>query len=61
MGVTVVAENEEEAKRILNDTLDSITVKEIREKISNRSEVEINNSNIITELRKKNMEREVER
>lgn len=61
MSVTVVAENKEEAERILNDTIDSITVKDIREKLSNRDEVEIKNSNVITELREKNIERGAER
>lgn len=61
MSVTVVAENKEEAQRILNDTLDSITVKDIREKLSNRDEVEIKNSNVITELREKNKDRGDER
>lgn len=61
MSVTVVAENKEEAERILNDTIDSITVKDIREKLSNRDEVEIKNSNVITELREKNKERGTER
>lgn len=61
MSVTVIAENKEEAERILNDTIDSITVKDIREKLSNRDEVEIKNSNVITELREKNKERGAER
>lgn len=61
MSVTVVAENKEEAERILNDTIDSITVKDIREKLSNREEVKIKNSNVITELREKNLERGAER
>ena len=34
MKITVVAENEEEARRILKDTLDSITVKDIKDKLS---------------------------
>ena len=45
MSVTVVAENKEEAER----------------KLSNRDEVEIKNSNVITELREKNIERGAER
>lgn len=61
MSVTVVAESKEEAERILNDTIDSITVKDIREKLSNRDEVEIKNSNVITELKEKNKERGFER
>jgi len=61
MTVTVVAESKEEAERIINDTINSITVKDIREKLSNRDEVEIKNSNVITELKEKNKEREVER
>lgn len=61
MSVTVVAENKEEAERILKDTIDSIPVKDIREKLSNRDEVKIKNSNVITELREKNLERGDER
>ena len=37
MKITVVAENEEEARRILKDTLDSITVKDIKDKLSKPS------------------------
>lgn len=61
MGVTVVAENKEEAERILKDTIDSITVKDIREKLTNREDVEIKNSNVVTELREKNKDRGAER
>lgn len=54
MGITVVAENPEEAKRILEDTLESITVKDIKEKITNRETVEIKDSSvkILSELQK---------
>lgn len=61
MNVTVVAENKEEAERILNDTIDSITVKDIREKLTNREDVEIKNSNVVTELRERNTDRGDER
>lgn len=59
--VSVVAPDEKEAERILNDTLNSITVKDIREKLTNREDVEIKNSNVITELVQKNKDRGVER
>lgn len=61
MSVTVVAENKEEAERILNDTIDSITVKDIRDRLTNRDDVEIKKSNVITELREKSKERDTER
>ncbi len=61
MYVTVVAENKEEAERILNDTIDSITVKDIREKLTNRDDVEIKNSNVVTELSEKSKDRGAER
>ncbi len=61
MNVTVVAENKEEAERILKDTIDSITVKDIREKISRSNEVEIKSSNVTTQLQEKSKDRGVER
>lgn len=61
MGVTVVAENKEEAERILKDTIDSITVKDIKEKISRSNEVEIKNSNVITDINEKSKDRGAER
>ena len=44
MEVTVVAENKEEAERILKDTVESITVKDLRDKLSPNKDVEINKS-----------------
>lgn len=44
MEVTVVAENKDEAERILKDTIDSITVKDIKDKLSPNKDVEINKS-----------------
>lgn len=61
MSVTVVAENKEEAQRILEDTINSITVKDIRDKISNRESVDIKNSNVVTDIHDKNMDRGAER
>ena len=61
MQVTVVAENREEAERILNDTIESITVKDIRDKISKNQDVEIKNSQVTTDIKKKNKERDNER
>ena len=61
MSVTVIADNKEEAQRILNDTIDSITVRDLREKLTNRDEVEIKNSNIVTELKEKNKDKGIER
>ena len=61
MQVTVVAENREEAERILNDTIESITVKDIRDKISKNQDVEIKNSQVTTDIKEKNKERDSER
>ncbi len=61
MSVTVIADNKEEAQRILNDTIDSITVRDIKEKLTNRDDVEIKSSNVITEMNEKNKDRGIER
>lgn len=62
MQVTVVAENKEEAERILQDTIDSITVKDLRDKLSPNKEVKIKESyvNVMSE-QQRNKERGVER
>lgn len=59
LDVTVVAENREEAERILNDTIDSITVKEFKDKLSKSQQVNINDSKVVqqTYLKEKEMER----
>ena len=59
LDVTVVAENKEEAERILNDTIDSITVKEFKDKLSKCQQVNINDSKVVqqTYLKEKEMER----
>lgn len=59
LDVTVVAENREEAERILNDTIDSITVKEFKDKLSKYQQVNINDSKVVqqTYLKEKEMER----
>ena len=46
----VVAENEEEARRILKDTLDSITVKDIKDKLSKNIDVEIKESKVVEQV-----------
>lgn len=50
MKITVVAENEEEARRILKDTLDSITVKDIKDKLSKNIDVEIKESKVVEQV-----------
>lgn len=50
MKITVVAENEKEARRILKDTLDSITVKDIKDKLSKNIDVEIKESNVVEQI-----------
>lgn len=61
MSVVVVAENEKEAKRILNDTIESITVKDIKEKLSKNNDVNIKNSKVITDINEKSKDRGAER
>lgn len=50
MKITVVAKNEEEARRILKDTLDSITVKDIKDKLSKNIDVEIKESKVVEQV-----------
>ena len=50
MKITVVAENEEKARRILKDTLDSITVKDIKDKLSKNIDVEIKESKVVEQV-----------
>ena len=61
MSVTVVAESKEEAERILNETIESITIKDIREKISRNNEVKIKNSNVVTDISEQSKDRNIER
>ena len=51
MQVTVIAENKDEATRILKDTIDSITISDIKDKLSRSEIVEIKDSNIKEEVR----------
>lgn len=59
MDVAILAENRKDAERLLNDTIDSITVKEIKEKLSKCKEVEIKESKVVQQICSK--EREWER
>lgn len=54
MDVTVVAENEQEADRILKETIENITVKEIRDKLCKNLSVEIKNSRVDEQVVLKN-------
>lgn len=62
MEVTVVAESKEEAERILKDTVESITVKDLRDKLSPNKDVEIKEShvNVLSE-QKRDKNRDIER
>ena len=62
MEVTVVAESKEEAERILKDTIESITVKDLRDKLSPNKDVEIKEShvNVLSE-QKRDKNRDAER
>lgn len=54
MDVTVIAENEQEADRILKETIENITVKEIRDKLCKNLSVEIKNSRVDEQVVLKN-------
>lgn len=60
MSVTVVANNEKDAERILKDTIKSIN-KDIKNKLSKNNKVNIKNSNIKTNIDKKLKDRIDER
>jgi len=62
MEVTVVAESKEEAERILKDTIESITVKDLRDKLSPNKDVEIKESyvNVLSE-QQRDKNRDIER
>lgn len=61
MQVTVVADNKEEALRILNDTIDSITVKDLKDKLSRDNNVEIKKSQMNVDIKSKDKNKEQER
>lgn len=54
MDVTVIAENKQEADRILKETIENITVKEIRDKLCKNLSVEIKNSRVDEQVVLKN-------
>ncbi len=56
--ITVVAENKEEAERILKDTMESINLKSLREKDSSRNDVSIIDSEVIIKMSEKNRNRD---
>jgi len=59
--LTVVAENKEEADRLLQDTIDSITEDKLRELLSQYEQVNIRNSNITRQFYDIERNKEVER
>lgn len=61
MQVTVVADNKEEALRILNDTIESITVKDFKDKLSRDNNVEIKKSQMNVDIKTKDKNKEQER
>ena len=61
MQVTVVADNKEEALRILNDTIASITVKDLKDKISRDNNVKIKKSQMNVDIKSEDKNREQER
>ena len=59
--LTVVAENKEEADRLLQDTIDSITEDKLRELLSQYEQVQIRNGNITKQFYDIERNKEVER
>lgn len=59
--LTVVAENKEEADRLLQDTIDSITEDKLRELLSQYEQVQIKNGNITRQFYDIERKKEVER
>ena len=57
----VVADNPEEADRILKETLDNITVKKLKEKVSQKDEVKIVDSDVKMNVKMKNKNKDRER
>ena len=58
MQVTVVANSKEEALRILNDTIDSITVKDLKDKLSRDNNVEIKKRQMNGDIRSKDRKKD---
>jgi len=59
--LTVVAENKEEADRLLQDTIDSITEDKLKELLSQYEQVQIRNGNITKQFYDIERNKEVER
>ena len=59
--LTVVAENKEEANRLLQDTIDSITEDKLKELLSQYEQVQIRNGNITKQFYDIERNKEVER
>lgn len=57
--VIVIAESREDADRLLNNTIDNITLKDLKEKLSRCKDVEIIESNVKQRIYQK--ERDMER
>ena len=61
MDLTVLAENKEEADRILKDTIESITDEKFKSLLSECTQVEVKNANITKSFYSLDKIREVER
>ena len=59
--LTVIAENKEDADRLLQDTIDSITEDKLRELLSQCEQVQIKNGNITRQFYDIERKKEVER
>lgn len=61
MDLTVLAENKEDADRILKDTIESITDEKFKSLLSECTQVEVKNANITKSFYSLDKNREVER
>ena len=61
MDLTVLAENKEEANRILKDTIESITDEKFKSLLSKCTQVEVKNANITKSFYSLDKNKEVER
>lgn len=61
MDLTVLAENKEEADRILKDTIESITDEKFKSLLSKCTQVEVKNANITKSFYSLDKNKEVER
>lgn len=58
MQLTVIAENKEEAKRIIEDTINNLTIRDIELKDNRYNDIEIKGSKVNKIIKEKSREKE---